>query len=81
MDKLADDICRECKKPIRVAHTTPYEGDEEQTGCDATGWDGDRQFFIGWVCLDCAFEMANRRRDEPGKHGILSGPEFSFSYT
>lgn len=80
-ETLEDETCRECGKSIKVAHTQPYEGEEEETGCAANVWEDDRDIFVGWICLDCAFAAAMRTKDEEGVRGMLSGGAwFDFSY-
>ena len=82
-DKLRDEICRECKKAIRVSQTSPYEGDEEETGCAASIWTGEcTQQFVGWICFECAFAAAMRTEDDEGVRGSIGacGTDWDFCY-
>lgn len=70
--KLEDKVCRECKKAIRVCAYSPHDLAGEATGIAATRWDGDRgdDYFVGWICLDCAWKEANT---VGGKGAISAG--------
>ena len=70
--------CRECGKSILVAEYSPHPLEHKATGMSANNWDDDREYFVGWICNDCAFEKAMT----VGGGGMVGGcgASMSFSY-
>ena len=77
MTTLSQQTCRECGCAILVSSYHPHPDEEYTTGCSAHRWDGDRQqdYFVGWICHDCAFSMVGE-----GLPGSISGPDLMFHY-
>ena len=79
-DLLTTKRCRECGGSIRVSLTSPYHGEEKETGCSASAWaDQFDTHFVGWICLDCAFKLATVT-DRVARRGSLSFPDPDFIY-
>lgn len=59
-EHLELEVCRECKCEIMVAKYSPHPLEREATGMSASRWDGDqeRDYFVGWICNECAFKSA-----------------------
>jgi hypothetical protein len=81
MSKLRDETCRECRKPIKVCAYSPHPEAADATGIGAHGSDEDGDWFIGWICLDCAWAKA---MNENGGGCITGGGDvgdWEFYYT
>lgn len=78
---LCDETCRECDKPIRVSRVSPYDGEEEETGCGASFMDEDgREESVGYICQDCAWKRAGMNGEEAFGSIGFDGSDFSFCY-